>query len=159
MQSQAIPLFCLGQFVFAHDTLGLESLQRNAEWRHASNSRVTVRPASQYLGPGDETITLPGAAVPEIGHRRSAIQTLRGMADTGAAYVLADGDGYTYGTYVITTITDESSHFVSGGLPRKTTFSLTLKRVDDSLADPTGGADDDASTGWDGFDLWDWWLG
>ena len=152
-------LMQLGQFTFGLPTLAFTEMQRQLEWRHADNARVGALPGVQYLGPQSEKITLTGCAVPEIGDRR-ALDTLRKMADAGAAYVLQDGTGQVYGAYVIESLQQTGSHFVAEGVPRKVAFTLALKQTADAAqGDPAGGADDNASTGQGEFDGWDWWLG
>ena len=81
------------------------------------------------------------------------------MADAGASYPLTDATGRVYGAFVITGLQHTDTAWLPNGAPRKVTFSLTLKTGDPSQVDPAGGADDNAGDGWDGFDLWDWWLG
>lgn len=91
----------LGQFVFALNTLAYQELRRSSSWRHPSNSRVGARPARQYVGPGDETITLTGLLAPEFMGDRKALDRLRDMADKGAAYALVNGAGEAFGAWVI----------------------------------------------------------
>lgn len=148
----------LGQFVFALNTLAYQELRRSSSWRHASNSRVGARPARQYVGPGDETITLTGLQAPEFMSDRKAIERLRDMADKGSAYALVNGAGEAFGAWVIESIDETGSIFVREGVPRRVEFTITLARVDDALADPAGGTDggDDWGDWW--TDDWDWWM-
>ena len=152
-------MMALGQFVFGMDTLAFQDLDRQAAWRHAANSRVGDRPARQYIGPGDETITLSGTLAPEFRGSSQSLVQLRAMADDGNAYALVDGAGGVYGAFVIEGVTEKGSVFIAEGLPRKTTFTIQLKSTDDATqVDPGGGADDTGGSGWD-FEPWDWWLG
>lgn len=127
-------LMALGQFVFSLQTLAFQSLQRQTAWRHAQNSRVGARAASQFLGPGDDTITLPGVVLPEFGNRIS-LDELHTMADAGQPLALVDGTGRVYGQWVITDKSETASHFTTLGQPKRIEFSLSLRRVDDNLVD------------------------
>lgn len=149
----------LGQFVFALNTLAFDELRRSSAWRHPSNSRVGARPARQFTGPGDETITLTGLQAPEFMGDRKAIAGLRAMADKGAAYALVNGAGEAFGAWVIESIDETGSIFVREGVPRRVEFTINLARVDDALAEPAGGTDggDDWGDWWTGDD-WDWWT-
>lgn len=149
----------LGQFTFALNTLAFQELRRSSSWRHASNSRVGARPARQYVGPGDETISLSGLLVPEFLGDRRAIDRLRDMADKGAAYALVNGAGENFGAWVIESLEETGSVFVREGVARRVEFSISLTRVDDALADPAGGTDggDDWGDWWSSDDL-DWWT-
>lgn len=127
-------LMALGQFVFSLQTLAFQSLQRQTAWRHAQNSRVGARAASQFLGPGDDTITLPGVVLPEFGNRIS-LDELHTMADAGQPLALVDGTGRVYGQWVITDKSETASHFTTLGQPKRIEFSLSLRRVDDNIVD------------------------
>ena len=150
-------MLSLGQFLFGLSTVAFEEMQHQMAWRHAENARVGAAPALQFLGPEAETITLTGMQVPEFGDR-TALPRLKEMAAVGAAYALADGAGNVYGAFVIESLQLTGSHFIAEGVPRKTTFNISLKSTKTETVDPAGGADDNAGLGWD-FDAWDWWLG
>jgi len=124
----------LGQFVFALSTIAPQIFQRSTAWRHPSNSRIGARPASQFAGLGDETMSLDGVIVPEFGVR-AMLNDLRAMADTGAAWPLVDGDGYVYGQYCIESIHETGSHLLPNGAPRRVEFQIALKRCDDARVD------------------------
>ena len=149
----------LGQFTFALNTLAFQELRRSTSWRHPSNPRVGARPARQFVGLGDETITLTGLQAPEFMGDRKALDRLRAMADKGNAYALVNGAGETYGAWVIENLEETGTLFVREGVPRRVEFTINIARVDDDLADPAGGTDggDDWGDWWTGDD-WDWWL-
>lgn len=127
-------LMALGQFVFSLQTVAFQSLQRQTAWRHAQNSRVGARAASQFLGPGDDTITLPGVILPEFGSRMS-LDELHTLADDGQPLALVDGEGRVYGQWVITEKSETASYFSRTGQPARIEFSLSLRRVDDNIVD------------------------
>jgi hypothetical protein len=68
-------LMTLGMFVFSVETTLYEVLIRSREWRHASAERFGARAASQYVGPGQDNVTISGLLVPEIQGRYSALET------------------------------------------------------------------------------------
>lgn len=127
-------LMALGQFVFGLQTVAFNSLQRQTAWRHAQTSRVGARAASQFVGPGEDTITLPGVILPEFGTRMS-LDELHTLADAGQPLALVDGEGRVYGQWVITEKSETASHFSRTGEPLRIEFSLTLRRVDDNVVD------------------------
>lgn len=127
-------MMALGMFVFSLPTAAYQTLRRQTEWRHASNSRVGAAPAYQFVGKGDDTITLAGWFAPEFMGSGGSIQLLRRMGDTGKAYMLVDGMGAVYGAYVLTSLEEEQSIFFINGQPQRYDFSLTLKRVSDDEA-------------------------
>lgn len=127
-------MLALGMFVFMRQTLPYQTLQRDAEYRWPSNPRVGKRDAFQYLGPGEENITLAGALYPELTGGRLTLTTVRLMAEEGRAWPLLDGTGTIYGMYVINNVSETGALFFSDGTPRKIDFTLKLSRVDESLA-------------------------
>lgn len=154
-----MPMMTLGQFVFGLDTVAYQEMQRATDWRHPSNSRVGARPARQYVGQGDDTITFTGLFVPEFRGGRKTLDELRKMADAGSAYAMVNGAGDNLGAWVIQRLSENGSVFIKEGLPRRIDFSVELARVDDAQADPSGGTDGGTGGGdWDDGDFWDWWM-
>ncbi len=136
-------MLALGLFVFSLDTLAYQELQRRTSWKHPTQALVGARDASQFLGAGEDVITLTGSVVPEFGTLDS-LDTLRAMADQGLAWALVEGTGRMYGAYVITDMQETKALFFADGMPRKTEFTVTLRRVDqgtddDSQAQPEMG--------------------
>ncbi|ACO79880.1 Phage P2 GpU protein [Azotobacter vinelandii CA] len=131
-------MMALGQFVFSLSTLAYQEFQRQTDWRHGSTSRIGVRPARQFLGPGDDSITLPGVLLPELTGGIPSLDEVREMADTGRAWVLVEGTGRLYGLWVIESLSETRSLFFSDGTARRIEFSLVLKRVDDDRIDLLG---------------------
>ena len=127
-------MLALGMFVFMRQTLPHQTLQRDAEYRWPSNSRVGKRDSFQFLGPGEEKITLAGTLYPELTGGKLTMTAIRLMADQGRAWPLLDGTCTIYGMYVINNISETGSLFFADGTPRKIDFTLTLTRVDESLA-------------------------
>lgn len=122
-------LLTLGMFVFGMDSLPYQQLQHSIEWRHGSTERHMTRPASQFLGPGTETISIAGLCVPEIAGSYGAFETLRAMGDTGDDYTLLDGFGRVLGDFQIARLEQEHLSVMAGGIPRHIGFRLELVRV------------------------------
>lgn len=131
-------MMTLGMFVFGLPTLAYQELQRTTEWRHASTSRIGTNPASQFLGRGEDTITLPGTLLPGLVGSPLSLDVLRKMADTGKAWPLIGGTGRIYGTWVITSISETQQVFFEDGTPRRYEFTINLKRIDDGRIDMLG---------------------
>jgi len=127
-------LLALGLFAFGIDTLAFDEIQRKSSWRHATATRIGARDASQYTGPGDETISLPGSVFTEIADGKVSLDEIRRMANTGDAWPLVDGRGYVYGAYVITALTEKLKHLWPDGSPRRIDFTIDLLCVDEDPA-------------------------
>ena len=89
-----------GMFVFSLSTVAYQGLQHQVGWRHPATQRVGQRPARQYLGRDDETITLNGVLLPELSGGEASLATLRLLGDQGKAWPLIEGTGKLYGLYV-----------------------------------------------------------
>lgn len=132
----------LGQFVFCLSTLAYQDLQRQMKWRHVGNSRIGARAARQFLGVGDDTFTLSGVLMPELTGGTGALDELREMGNLGASWPLVDGTGIVYGLYVIESLNETKTVFLSNGAARRIEFQLQLERVDDEMTDSIGDDED-----------------
>jgi phage protein U len=133
-------MMALGLFVFGLETAPYQQFQRDISWRHPSNSRIGKRPARQYVGPGDESITLSGVLYPELTGGKVSIAMLRYMGNTGKAWPLLEGTGDYYGLFVIDNISENRTLFFQDGAARKIEFDIKLYRADDDLPDIVGTA-------------------
>ncbi|KAF2410500.1 hypothetical protein SAMN04490179_2344 [Pseudomonas antarctica] len=131
-------MLALGMFVFSLSTAAYQELQRQTEWRHASNNRIGAVPARQFLGRGDDTITLPGIILPELAGSALSLDAIRLMANTGKAWPMVEGTGRIYGLWVIESLSETKTLFFRDGTPRRIEFNLSLKRIDDDRIDLLG---------------------
>ena len=122
-------MMALGLFVFSLQTASYEELQRTTNWRHPSNSRIGSTPAYQFVGKGEDTITLKGSIYHELTQNRITLDQVRQMADTGKAYTLIEGTGKIYGLVIIESLDETKTYFFKDGAARKTEFTITLKMV------------------------------
>ncbi|MCA6220078.1 phage tail protein [Photorhabdus antumapuensis] len=128
----------LGLFVFMLKTTPYQSLQHQQSWRYGFNNRIGARPAFQFMGPNNDTITLSGALYPEITGGRLSLLALQLMAESGKAWSFLDGSGTIYGMFIIESIDQTKSEFFTDGTARKIDFTVTLRRVDDNLGEMFG---------------------
>lgn len=124
-------LMTLGMFIFGMDTLPYQALRHSVEWRHGNSDRHGARPASQFLGPGPETISISGLSVPEIAGSYSAFDTLIEMAGTGDTHALLDGRGVVFGHFRILRLDRDHMGVMAGGMPRQVAFTIELERGED----------------------------
>jgi phage protein U len=131
-------MLALGMFVFSLSTAAYQALQRQTEWRHTSSNRVGVAPARQFLGRGDDSITLPGVILPELAGSALSLDALRLMANTGKAWPMVEGTGRIYGLWIIESLSETKTLFFRDGTPRRIEFTVSLKRIDDDRIDLIG---------------------
>lgn len=82
-----------GMFVFELRTLPHQQLQHNKTWRHVKNERINRSASWQYIGAGDDQITLSGVLYPEITGGEVSLSLLTTQAYTGRPWPLIDGVG------------------------------------------------------------------
>lgn len=133
-------MMTLGLMVFEIGTLPYQELTRQTDWRYAQSERFGARKASQFLGVGDDKITLTGALYAGVIGKYSSLATLRTMADSGEAHALMSGTGAVMGNWLVKSLSERQSHFYVDGLAKKADFTIELERADDDAPNQTGGA-------------------
>ncbi len=124
-------LAALGMFVFETASAPFEELSRRRAWRHERTKRFGARDAGQYVGPGEDQVTISGAIVPGITGGYSAIEQLAAMAETGEAWPLSDGTGTVFGHFTIDALDEGHKYLSENGKARRIDFTLTLTRTGD----------------------------
>lgn len=142
-------MMSLGDFLFGINTAVYQELGRSTEWRWPSQDRFNQSPVLQFVGPGADTISLPGVVYPEWRGGLAQIETMRAMADLGEPLMMIDGTGAVWGQWVIEKVDEKQSVLAAAGIPRKQEFTLSLKKYDDEGIDTmafTGGASSSSSS-------------
>jgi phage protein U len=124
-------LLALGNYRFAINTAAYQTLKRHQSYRWQSQERLLRRSAQQFVGTGDDTITLTGVIYPHYRGGLGQLNDLRRQAETGEPLLLVDGLGFVWGQWVITVIEETQSYLQSNGQPLKQTFQLQLKYYGD----------------------------
>ena len=126
-------MMVFGLFVFELRTLPYQQLQLSRNWRHVKNDRVGRSAKWQYVGAGENQLTLGGLLYPEITGGNLSLGAVSTMAYTGLAWPLIDGIGSIYGMYVITGLQETHQEFDRYGKAKKVEFTLSLQRVDEDI--------------------------
>ncbi|MCF9034703.1 phage tail protein [Acinetobacter nectaris] len=121
-------MMIFGVFVFSIKTATYQQLQRKTSWRYGKNDRVGDMPAYQFLGRGEDSITLEGSIVPEFGSQLS-LTALRAMGDVGKSFPLISGTGKVFGLYKLDDMNETQTYFFKDGKPSKVDFTLTLTQT------------------------------
>ncbi|HGK7537490.1 TPA: phage tail protein [Klebsiella pneumoniae] len=126
-------MMVFGLFVFELRTLPYQQLQLSRNWRHVKNDRVGRSAKWQYVGAGENQLTLGGLLYPEITGDNLSLGAVSTMAYTGLAWPLIDGIGSIYGMYVITGLQETHQEFDRYGKAKRIEFTLSLQRVDEDI--------------------------
>lgn len=135
LASGPLVMMTLGRFQFGIRTAAYQDLARNTEWRWPSQERFMRGQALQYVGPGADTISLPGVIYPEWRGGAGQVEAMRAIADRGEPMMLIDGTGILWGKWVIEKVDERQSVFAAAGIPRKQEFTINLRRFDDEQLD------------------------
>ncbi|MBD8169522.1 phage tail protein [Erwinia persicina] len=137
-------MMAYGMFIFMLDTAAYQALQQETSWRHVKNDRIGKSAKWQYIGTGEDTITLTGTLYPEVTGGDVSLTTLRTIAYGGRPWPLVEGTGVIYGMFVIAGITENRTEFMNDGKAQKIEFTLTLKKVSEDIREKLAGitADD-----------------
>lgn len=129
----------MGQMIWGFALFSLTStpyagVSTSKSYRHAFNDRVGKRASRQYLGVGEETITITGTLVPFVTGGRVSLQRFQAQAESGMPFPLIESNGTAHGFYVITDISTEETEHISDGRPKVIEYTISFKRDgDDSL--------------------------
>ena len=116
------------EYMFSLSTAAYQSLRRSAAYRWPAQERVGRRPARQFVGPGDETITLDGTIYPHYLGGIGQIEHMREVAGRGEPLALVDGLGNNLGQWCIERVDETATIFEADGRPRRMDFNLGLAR-------------------------------
>lgn len=131
----SVVMMRLGDYKFSLNTAAYQELRRRNSWRWPTVDRIGARPASQFVGPGEDCVTMSGVIYPHFRGGLGQLGDMRAEADKGAPLLLVDGTGQVWGKYVITDIEEGQTVFFSNGAPRSQTFDISLQAYGGEDAD------------------------
>jgi len=120
-------MMALGTFRFGITGGAHQKLSRTASYRWHKVNRAGRSPALQYLGPDTQEITLEGVIYPHFKGGLHQIDLMRLQAGLGIPMMLTDGMGYPFRRWVIVSVDETKTLFMSDGAPRQIDFSIKLK--------------------------------
>lgn len=122
----AAAMMQLGDFRFGVATAAYQELTRTRTFRWGAQERLGRIPARQWLGAGDDSITLSGVIYPHFRGGLGQIQQMADQAGRGRPLELVDSLGNIWGRWCIEQIEEAVREFLPGGIPRKIEFNLKL---------------------------------
>lgn len=117
----------LGRYAFSLNTAAYQELQRSGAYRWAAQERHGQHAALQYLGPGEDSLSLSGVIYPQFAGAVDQVEDMRAEAAQGEPLLLVDGLGRIHGKWAILMVTETQRVFFADGVPRKIEFSLKLR--------------------------------
>lgn len=121
------PLLTLGNFVFSVGTAAHQTLERVKNWQWASLDRINAVPLSQFMGTGEETITISGYILPEFAGGFYQLERMREIGDLAQPQHLFDGYGEYLGDWVILSVRENGGSYNAAGQPLRMDFTINLR--------------------------------
>lgn len=134
MGNNSTVMMALGDYRYSLSTAAYQELTHTNAWRWASVDRIGARPAMQFVGPGEESVTMNGCIYPAFRGGLGQINAMRAEADKGQPLLLVDGTGRVWGKFCITEIRETQKVLFSDGTPRAQEFDITLQAYGDQDA-------------------------
>jgi hypothetical protein len=110
-----------------------EELRRRVEGRWERHPIIGRRPAGQYLGPGEETVTLRGTIYPvdQGGGLEAVVAALLADCRAGRTYMLLALSGDVAGPHRLERAESAESFHLPDGAAQKIVYDLTFAVHDD----------------------------
>jgi len=126
-------LMAWGPYVFEAGAMAFDKLSRQTKARWKIHEIIGRRPAAQYLGPDNRTLTIVGVVFPNDDAAGAADQVtaLEASCEAGEVYCLVTGSGNVTGPYRLESVSPDESFHDAAGNPGRVGYSLTFSAHDD----------------------------
>lgn len=127
-------LLIWGDYAFEVGGASYEKLTHRFGGRWSKAPVFGRRPPGQYLGPGEEPVTLEGAIYPvDMGRETfDQIIAMQAEAGNGAVDMLFSGGGDAMGLFRLEELEYTSSNFLRDGTPQKVEYRLKFEAAVDA---------------------------
>jgi uncharacterized protein len=113
-------------YYFGARGLPQTGLDRTIGYRWEPQNRIGRRPAMQFLGTGEETVSIKGVIYPPQFGSFDAFEQMREEAMMGIPRGMVTQYGRYYGVWCIKSIKDVQAPYWPDGSPRKVEFNIDL---------------------------------
>lgn len=121
-------MLLLGTYRFSVDTAAYQSKSRTTTYRWGKQDRLGSEPWLQFVGPGDDTISIEGVIYPHYKGGLAQLDLMRNEAGSGRPLLLLEGTGKVLGGWVIESISENETEFTKDGVAKRVGFSLELRK-------------------------------
>ena len=92
-------MMVLGAFRFSLSTAAYQEFVHKVEYRWVRQDVLGESPVHQYVGPGEQTITMRGVIYPHYKGGLNQIALMRAQASLGIPLFMIDGTGRVWGQW------------------------------------------------------------
>ena len=108
----------------------IDTFQREASADYAKKDIISGAPNREFMGEGDESLSLEGQILPLHIGGLTELETLHDMRRSGTRLMVTRGDGMVLGWHAIENITENHEDLVSSGIGIKVNHTIKLIKVD-----------------------------
>lgn len=123
-------LYALGPLTFTVAPFNANEIDRSTAADFAKKQLLGRRKGNEFVGEGDEQITMHGTLFPETLGGLDGLDVLDVMRSAGVAQMLVRGDGRPMGWFLIERVRETGRHLDAKGVARQIEFSIELIRDD-----------------------------
>ena len=121
-------LMKLGEYTFSIVSAAYQSLSRTTDYRWQSQPRIGRLPSQQFIGPGEDRLSLDGVIYPHFKGGLGQLDAMRAEAGKGEPLMLSDATGHIWQQWVINQVEETHKILFKDGTPGRVEFRLQLSR-------------------------------
>lgn len=121
-------LYALGPLDFEVAPFNTHEVERSHTADFAAKELLGRRKSHEFVGAGDERITMRGKLFPHKLGGLDELGVLNAIRDSGAPQFLMRGDGEPLGWFLVERVRESSSHLDAQGIGRMIEFEVELLR-------------------------------
>jgi phage protein U len=130
-------LYNLGAVAIDTTPFSIDEVERVASADFAVKPLVGTAPQREFMGEGDDTLTLSGQLLPERIGGLTELEALHGFRRAGQRIPVMRGDGKMEGWFVITEIREAHSELGRRGIGGTLNHTLTLVKIEPDGTNPS----------------------
>ena len=120
-------------FYFNLDTAAFHQFKRTRQFSWTGQERLARSKAQQAVGLGDDKITIDGVIMPTFKGGLGQLQRLRSIGQQLKPLSLSTGYGEMLGNWCLTSVSEDQSALLAGGIPGRQGFTLEFISYGDDM--------------------------
>lgn len=122
-------LYMIGTLMLDTRPFNADEMSRESDADIASKPLMGRLPGKEFMGEGDDRITLSGQLLPFKTGGLTELEFAHSMRRRGARFPLHRGDGYRLGWFAITNISERHTELSRNGVGHIVIHSITMEKV------------------------------
>jgi phage protein U len=127
-------LYMIGSVQIDTYPFSIDSLSRKTAADIALKPLLNGRKSVEFMGPGDDVLTLSGKILPVVHGGRADLEKVRGHIESGTKLPVMQGNGVRLGMFVIKSLDETHQELLMDGTPFVIRHRMELLKVDEDAA-------------------------